>query len=102
MLSTTEIIASLESEWDNSGFLGRLREAKFNENEADDFVFFLHNIRINESDIPCRLVSLLWYLPNFLNWQKERLVNARVINDSQYEKFINQVDSALESILGVP
>ena len=102
MLSTTEIIARLESEWDNSGFLGRLREAKFNENEADDFVFFLHNIRINESDIPYRLVSLLWYLPNFLNWQKERLVNAGVINDFQYGKFINQVDSALESILGIP
>lgn len=47
-------------------------------------------------------IPLLWYLPNFLNWQKERLVNARVINDFQYEKFINQLDNALESILGVP
>lgn len=30
------------------------------------------------------------------------LIKAGVINDFEYEKFINKVDSALENILGVP
>ena len=98
-----ELIRAIEREWFmDTGFLGKVREGAFDVKEGDQFVQFLDAIRLPEQDeIDRRLVSLLWYIPIFLSWQKERVVE----RGGDAEEFTRLTDRALASvqrILGVP
>jgi hypothetical protein len=96
-------IQFLEEEWSKpSGFLGRLREGVFVLESANSFLAKLKHIDLSKEDaVNKRLVSLLWYIPGFLGWQVERVAEQGA--DLQaFHKFRNEVQSALEEILGVP
>jgi hypothetical protein len=92
----------LENEWGSEGFLGKLRRGEFSPVAADAFLNLLQKSKLQEEAVyPRRLVSLLWYLPSFLDWQKERVVKmGGSLRD--YEYFITAVHNQLENILGVP
>ncbi len=62
----------------------------------------LKSIDLEDSPtIDRRLVSLLWYIPLFMIWQKERF-NKRGEVPPSLGRGIGEVEAALETILGVP
>ena len=98
-----EWIRSLEMEWSKpEGLLGKAREGTFDKQQADAFVTTLESIELSEeSTIDRRLVALLWYVPGFLRWQKER-VAAKGGDIVAFERLINRVQGVVEDMLGVP
>src|ERR1700734_3834223 len=101
-MNTNELTERLEHEWDVDGFLWNIRQGRFSLDDGKKFLSFLKQIEIDDNaQIPKRLLSLLWYLPPFLEWQKER-VGERSGNQAEYGRFVTEVYNALETVLGVP
>lgn len=100
MSNVVAYIAALESEFDEEGFLGLLRGGHFDSLARDRFVEVLRSIEL-EPDVPLdrRLVSLLWYLPLLLRWQKPRFDGD---DSTALEAVEDAVTTELERILGVP
>ena len=98
-----QIIIDLESEWEKpGGFLGNLRVGQFDPKGVAGLLDILGRVNANnEILISRRLVSLIWYIPIFMTWQRER-VSASGVNAEIYNIAINQVETLVEKILGVP
>jgi hypothetical protein len=94
-------VSDLEAEYDQEyGFLGLLRGGHFDTRARDRFLSLLESIDVSDSvRLERRLVSLLWYLPLFLQWQERRLDDKERM---AVHEVINRVTSQLERILGVP
>lgn len=101
-MTTEQLIESLEVEWSSEGFLGQLRLGKVTSEGAAHFLRLLSEIDVGEEEaIPKRLISLLWYLPSFLTWQRERV--EKMGNDvNDYSHFVTDVHNTLERVLGIP
>jgi hypothetical protein len=81
------------------GVLGRLREGQFDRAGAQRLLSVLGELELGEGPIDRRLVSLLWYMPLFIEWQTSR------VPDSDRQDVSNlaaEVISILERVLGVP
>lgn len=100
---TRSWIDALEAEWSQpNGFLAKAREGTFDPVDATKFVVLLESIELSpEAPIDRRLVSLLWYIPLFLDWQKER-VTEKGGDGLVFERFANQVQGIVEELLGSP
>ncbi len=97
----TDAITFLEFEW-SEGFLYSIRQGIFVVEQGKDFVLKLNKIALENSEtLNRRFVSLLWYIPQFLEWQKERLESSG-INMDEYRQVSNSVLNTVEEILGVP
>jgi hypothetical protein len=97
-----QLIERLEAEWGSDGFLGQLRLGKFTSEGAARFLLLLREIDIDEQvAVPKRALSLLWYLPSFLAWQRER-VEEKGGDMNVYAHFLTDVLNTLEDVLGVP
>ena len=97
-----QFVEQLDFEWSEEGFLGRLRTGSFVPTDAARFLSLLKDIRIPDGAlVPKRALSLLWYLPSFLMWQRDR-VAARGGDVVAFDRFITDVHSVLEDVLGVP
>lgn len=95
-------IEELESAWDIDGFLWHLRQGRFDTDEASRFLDLLKRIELPKDEpIPKRVVSLLWYLPSFLWWQRTR-VAGNALDVGAYDRFSTEVHNTLEVILGTP
>ena len=96
------LIRRLEAAWDIGGFLHAVRSGKFDESAAGDFLELLRSISIADGElVPKRLISLTWMLAVFLEWQTKSI--GEVSGDtSRYENFVNEVQTTLEEVLGVP
>jgi hypothetical protein len=96
-------IRALEAEWSKpEGFLGKTREGVFDQRKGVDFVAVLERIKLPmESNIDRRLVALLWYIPTFLHWQKERVAE-KGGNIVAFDQLTNHVQGIVEAILGIP
>jgi hypothetical protein len=102
-METKMLITELEDEWDlDTGFLGKLRLGIF---DSDGFEQLLEKLRSfqssNEKMIDRRLVSLIWYIPLFMFWQRERFFDQKP-DYCNIDQAINQITSIIESILGTP
>jgi hypothetical protein len=97
------IIAGLENEWDiQYGFLGQLRQGIYSEESFERLIKLIKELDTpNENVVNRRLVSLLWYIPIVMNWQKERFIKNNIPFD-KLEKSINQIINLLENYLGIP
>jgi len=102
-MNINHVLCVLEQEWDfEDGFLGRLRCGEFEVAGLHRLLAVLETISLNDSeDINRRLVSLLWYMPLFMEWQKER-VQEEGGDRLALENAINQVQTQVERLLGVP
>jgi hypothetical protein len=97
-----DLIDQLESAWDCDGFLGRLREGAFAQQDAIAFLSLLRSIDLEDDDrIPKRFLALIWSLPTFLQWQRER-IEERGGDLAAYDRFITEVHNVLEDVLGAP
>lgn len=92
----------LEIAWDNGGVLAQIRTGRFDAREGERFLHALKNIQIDDDALlPKRFVSLMWYLPGFLEWQRKRV--EEVTGDlASYERFIVEMQNTLEDVLGIP
>ena len=93
----------LESEWaPDSGFFWNIRQGRFVKEEYERALRKLEAISVAEGAmIPRRLVSLLWYIPTFMEWQRER-VRENGGNFEEFKKAITRMTNEVERVLGVP
>lgn len=97
-----QFIQPLESEWElDTGFLGQFREGYFDQDGFERIVKLLKAIPRNDDPMPKRLVSLLWFIPQFLEWNTERVAGPIPRSKSLEEK-IAQVSNEVGDILGYP
>jgi hypothetical protein len=104
-MDTVALIAQLEREWDQSeGFLGRLRTGVFDQQGFQRLKTLLEGIRIpEETEVDRRLVALLWFMPVFMLWQRERVARGGSATESEVDAAAEQVASLLlAQILGGP
>ncbi|MGJ4953955.1 hypothetical protein [Bradyrhizobium sp. HKCCYLS20291] len=95
-------IEELEREWSNDGVLGKLRDGNWSPDSAEKLLALLKSIEISDdASVPKRAISLLWYIPSFLSWQRER-VGEHGGNLRDYDMFVVGVHNVLEEALGIP
>lgn len=95
---------ALEVAWDEQGFLGRIRMGRFDRTAGECFLQALRTIDLGVCEaINRRFVSLLWYIPLFLLWQRPRIVEAEGEQQAlEYDWLSNAIQAAVEEILGIP
>jgi hypothetical protein len=103
-MNNQELIALIEAEWDlDNGFFGALRQGQFDQSRYSRCMRALehvhHQVR-NAEDISRRLVSLVWYIPQFMNWQTERVKGS--VAAQVYQRVTNEFQTIVQEILGVP
>lgn len=98
-----DAVQVLEEEWERpEGFFAQLRVGVFDEDRFDRIRSCLAEIDPSTStEIDRRFVSLLWYVPMFMEWQIER-VAARSGDVERVRKATNEMLSIVEDLLGVP
>lgn len=102
LLDIKQVIENLEKEWDIGGFLENVRRGQFVASKGDRFLDLLDNIDLNNVDlVPKRLLSLIWYIPIFIEWQRDR-VQETGHNVLKYDQFVTKVQNTLENVIGVP
>ncbi|HSN93123.1 MAG TPA: hypothetical protein VLS93_17970 [Anaeromyxobacteraceae bacterium] len=96
-------IELLESEWSaDDGFFWRIRQGRFEPAEFRRALQKLASLSIAaEAQLPRRVVSLLWYIPPFMQWQAERVRQNRG-DTAAYAKAITAMTNEIERLLGVP
>lgn len=97
-------VRNLEIAWmPPDGFLYALRQGDYSADGADALLGLLRTFQIpgDVETLPRRFVALLWYLPSFLSWQRERVAE-RAGDLGHFDQFADSVRNELERILGVP
>ncbi len=101
-MKMNEIINQLEKEWDiPDGFFGGLREGVYHVERYDNVINLLRSIEIQGDQINRRLVTLLWFIPRFMSWQDERVLEQGG-DVTQLAKATNEIESILFEKLGMP
>ena len=103
MIKINNVINELEKYWDiPNGLFYQLRyNGIFNAEKFENFIELVESIEIEGEQIDRRLVSLLWYIPLFMDWQKERVLEQG--GDVKHlERATNQILDILEEKLGIP
>jgi hypothetical protein len=96
-------ISAIEAEWEpETGFFWRTRQGDF---RKDDFERTLRKLAAVPSmtgqSVPARLVSVVWYIPIFAEWQRDRVQGCGA-DPAEYERAKAQLTNEVERILGVP
>jgi hypothetical protein len=102
-MNSEALISDLEKEWDFAhGFFGMLRRGIFDLPSLERLVRTLNAMDLrNDAQVNRRVVSLLWYMPLFMGWQRER-VQENGGDPCEFDKAVNLVQSLVERLLGVP
>ncbi|MFD2787867.1 hypothetical protein [Hymenobacter rubripertinctus] len=96
-----DLIKKMEDCWEvDTGFLYFLREGIFHHDLYVDFINSLKEIEAFEDLVPSRLVTLLWYISPFIEWQRDRVTNS--ISLDEYDIIVIEIQNQLERILGIP
>lgn len=100
---TRRWVTMQEAEFDEpEGFLWNVRYGNFDADQGERFVGLLSQIKSpKDGPLERRLVSIVWFLPLLVMWQKERIA-ARRSDSQKYERLIESVTNAVIAILGVP
>ena len=98
-----DLIVRIENEWaPDEGFFWKAREVVFDREAFDRICCTLRDLNpADEALLPRRLVSLLWYAPIFLEWQRDR-IPAVGGGRSEYERAVSYILNEVQRILGVP
>jgi len=96
-------LAAIEAAWEpDDGAMWKLRQGNVDAQQIDALLTALEAIEISEHDaLPRRFVSLIWYLPIFFEWQRERVAeNAGDMH--AFHVLSNRVVAVVQRLLGVP
>jgi len=97
---TNSIKARLEREWDlDEGFLGQLRTGNFDSKAYRRLLETLTDIQAS-SYLERDVVRLIWYIPIFMEWNKEITMNS--LDSTTYGQATNSLQIEVERILGTP
>ncbi|HSM62053.1 MAG TPA: hypothetical protein VK849_14700 [Longimicrobiales bacterium] len=97
-------VVAIEREWSSpSGFFFRLRQGQFDPQLFERALRSLQGLALasEEHSIDRRLVSLLWYIPGFMEWQEARVAERGGDVDA-HRKATAAMRGQVERILGVP
>jgi len=96
-------ITSLELEWsEEAGFFWQLRQGRFVLADFQRALTKIKSVAIPEDgNVPRRIVSLLWYIPLFMQWQVER-VRENQGDSIAFTGAITTITNEIERLLGVP
>jgi hypothetical protein len=96
-------IELLESEWSpDDGFFWCVRQGQFDSAVYQRALKKISTISIAEdAQLPRRVVSLLWYIPLFMQWQVDR-VRENGGDTIAYSRAITAMTNEVERLLGVP
>jgi len=99
-----QLLSYLESSWsDEDGFFYQLRAGNVKPESVDKLIDQLGSFNPeNDSMLPKELVSMIWYIPIFMEWQTERVAQNGDLQKGEYENIKSKVQSAVEAILGIP
>jgi hypothetical protein len=99
----SDLIREMETHWDlPDGFFYRLRQGDYDPHGAKKVEQTLKSFVVNdETLLPRRLVSLTWWIPLFMEWQRDRVKDAGGDN-AALDGDIMRLRSMLDSVLGVP
>ena len=102
-MSFEKEIRVMETEWSpENGFFWRLRQGQFTSEEFTRALAKLRGLSIEtDAELPRRLVSLLWFIPQFMQWQTERVKKAGG-DAAEYERAVALARNEIERLLGVP
>ncbi len=75
MTQSATLIENIESEWEpDDGFFWKIRQGLFLESDFERALAKVNAVpTFSDQLVPARLVSLLWYVPLFMQWQIERV-----------------------------
>ncbi len=74
------------------GFLRELRRGKFDRELAADFLEVLRAVpKLSEDGFDKEYMYILWLMPLYLEWQRQKLVDANIDFDNQLYADIRQV-----------
>ncbi|MEV0617383.1 hypothetical protein AB0I81_28945 [Nonomuraea sp. NPDC050404] len=98
-----ELLRMLDRAWDDeAGFLGRMRGGQFVQELADAYIEMLGRVDPVEDDfVNSSFVRLLWFMPVFIEWQVERVVEAGASRES-VERVLDLATTRIMDVLGVP
>ncbi|WP_420571650.1 hypothetical protein [Kordia sp.] len=104
-MNEQELIKILNKCWDEKGFLFQIRNNRnvdfdLGNNLVDDLKKF--TLETNSNLINYKLVRLIWFIPIFLTWQKDRLISTDEITLKKTEVLINKINNEVIKILGCP
>jgi len=95
--------AAIEAEWDDeTGFLGQVRNSKFDRQALARLLAALDAVQLEGESVGRELVRVLWYMPLFLEWNKERTVRVSEATEREYDDAATEIMNRLERLLGVP
>jgi len=102
-MNNESIVSELEREWDfDCGFFGMLRRGIFDVTALRRLICILDAMNLqDEVFVSRRVVSLLWYMPLFMGWQRER-IEASGGDTEEFDKATDLVQPSVERLLGVP
>lgn len=99
----TKYLASLSLEWGQpEGFFSLLREGIFQKQAFARTLMLLHEIQLdNQESLNRELVSAVWFIPLFMTWQRERVLeNGTKIHE--YDEAFHALLNEVYRLLGVP
>jgi hypothetical protein len=97
-------IQSLEALWQpgGGGFFSEVREGRFDRAAYRRALDTLGAIRLPEgAALPRRLVSLVWFIPLFMGWNRPRVIEAGG-DAAAYDEAATAHEDAVERLLGMP
>ena len=103
-MNADQLVVFLETQWADGELFDRLRVGVFSQQQAGVFLECLRtaHLPLNEDGVvPVRLLSIAWFIPLFLTWQKERVAEASGAVDD-YARFLDEVFNILTDVLGAP
>lgn len=96
-------IELLDSEWSmEEGFFWHIREGHFDPVAFKRALHKVSSIQFPEdATLPRRIVSYLWYIPLFMQWQTDR-VKETGGDATAYGRAVSAMTNEIERLLGVP
>lgn len=102
-IEDSELEKRLEDAWSPpDGFLFELREGLFDPFAYDRLIELLRSVdEPDGTDVPRRVVALLWYIPAFMGWQHDRVAESEGDLEALSRAEV-AIRNELERILGAP
>jgi hypothetical protein len=96
------VVEQLDEAWDDeSGFLGRLRFGTFDESAGERYIELLQGLPEISDDFNPRVVTLIWFAPQFIEWQCDRVAKSDS-ERSKIQRIATGVHEAVSEVLGIP
>ncbi len=90
----------IKDSWGEDGFLGKLREGIFDKDSYNILCEALERLQpVNYNYFERDFVSVVWFIPIFMNRQKEYISN---FSSEEYDKLRENIEELIAGIFGYP